>query len=426
MRRLSLYSPIPPSRTGTADYFELAVARLAAMPAFYERAEIVVDTERVPGPETPASYMGIPIVDFRARPDIVADDETRIYFVANNEYHTYVHLSLERVEKLPGGRIISLLHDPSCFMLLEYSCRSLSAGFSPSQLRGLIEPEFGPATDRFIDALADRHLPDVFYFTTLAQRSVLSKSDEIWTHSLFAAAKLFCESRLDPGGFPRLRVCAHPRHEVPDPSIAANSLPEVWRTSGRMLRIGVFGWVAPSKRINNIIRGLGLAFHRLAPDWRSRIELLVVGALPAPESFDPMETVRQQQLTDRVRFLDYVPETLINGLMASCDLIFNLRFPSCGETSGMLARIDAVAGTVVTSRYQSFAEGRASRRITTLPIFEEWEIADAIVAAALDGDRQNRVARPAPEQTGVAPIEKLILRELLRPADIGSVAACRI
>src|SRR6202012_3541881 len=95
--------------------------------------------------------------------------------------------------------------------------------------------------------------------------------------------------------------------------------------------IGCFGFLNMNKRIPELLRAFA-AFRQDRPGAR----LLLVGA--AGERFDVRRRLERLGLTDGVERLDYVSEERMWSLMAACDVLVNLRYPTMGETSGSVIR----------------------------------------------------------------------------------------
>jgi glycosyltransferase involved in cell wall biosynthesis len=245
-------------------------------------------------------------------------------------------------------------------------------------------------------------MPDIFEFVTHAQHLALTMTHEIWVHSLFGLVKLLGESTLQASRFPKIRVCRHP-----EPRATAAPAP---RTDDGVFRIGVFGYVTAPKRITSVIRGLALACDRLGAVAKS-IELVVVGRIPQDTIYDPEGEAMRFDVGGQVRFVDYPSADEFSRLQSGCDLIFNLRYPSCGESSGTLASAAASGAAVVTSRYQAFHEAPGDRTVTVLPVFEDWMIASVISDAFLDRSAVTRQAKHRGQSP--APVEKLLLAEIL-------------
>ena len=421
MRRLELYSPISPLWTGTATYFAHVARRLRALGFGPDRVTIVVDRTLFGQGQGPVTYLGFPVRDSRGESNVVEADVSRIFFLANNEWHAFIFRALERARALPGGRIIAVVHEPAVAMVMA----GLTAGEPdcPDRFAAMLAPQYGEDSPRLAALQRQGALPDLFGFISHAQAIALKRAHEIWTHSRFAAFKLLLES--EAADLPRLRIAAHPHVPPHSPSTDGRpgEAPELGALAKRdgVTRLGLFGWVSRPKRIVEILEGLSLALDRLSPAARDKVELVVVGALPAPGELDVGALCRRLGLTDHVRLLSFVPAQTFSALIGSCDLVFNLRYPSCGETSGTLAHAAGHRVRTVTSRYQAFSEEEADLTIAPIPVFEPWLIAGAIVAAV---ERRSDLFDAAPgPRPRAAPVDKLIALEALGALMPGPLAS---
>jgi hypothetical protein len=407
-------------RTGTADYFDKVLRRVAHVPGCAELMAIGIDTDFAPTDTPSASALhGVPVLDHRAFEGDVPVGTTRVFFLANNDHHAYVHAALARQNSLAHGKIIALIHDPCAFMVSRFMTGNGAYRFSAAELLDAVSGQYGAAAKRLLAARLEGEMPDIFEFVTHAQKPALGKAHEIWVHSLYGLVKLIGESELPAHRLPKIRVCAHPQADG-EPGSAEPV------DGAAPLRIGVFGWVTPPKRVTAVIRGLALACDRLDPA-AAGIELVVVGRRPPESSYDPAGEAARFDVAERVRFVDYPDAEEFARLQADCDLIFNLRYPSCGESSGTLASAAATTARIVTSRYQAFHESPGQRSVTTLPILEDWEIAAAICEAheAVRKGRPAKADRPAPAPQAICPVEKLLLCETLARRHLPSIVAKR-
>jgi len=404
LRQLELYSPISPLWTGTATYFEHVVRRLKNLGFGPQQVAIIIDKKLFGQTAVPPSYMGFPVRDVAGESAVVAAGCSRIFFLANNEWHGYIFKALSKARAVEGGRIISVVHEPSVAIVMEALTKK-GVDFFPDQFAPMIAPQFGDESVRLTETMRKGGLPEIFGFTTHAQGIALLRSHEIWTHSRFAAFKLALESEAFS---PRLRIASHPK--VPPVEVQNGDLGDLVKRDG-ITRIGVFGWVTRAKRIMEIMRGFALALDRLSPIDQGRLELVVVGALPSPRDLDIAQECKSLGIQEHTKILSFVSADRFSALIGSCDLVFNLRYPSCGETSGTLAHAAGRRVRTVTSRYQAFAEEEASLKIAPVPIFEDFAIAGAIVAA-LEGRDEFFEEIPSP-QPRAAPVDKLIALEAL-------------
>jgi SAM-dependent methyltransferase len=107
--------------------------------------------------------------------------------------------------------------------------------------------------------------------------------------------------------------------------------------------IGTFGHLKPYKRIREALR----AFRRVVKE-HPEARMLLVGE-PHPE-------VRLDSLPPSVQVIGFAEIEEFVGLMAACDIVLNLRYPTVGESSGSLLRAMGLGKAVLVSDIGSFAE----------------------------------------------------------------------
>lgn len=403
MPTLELVTPIPPIMTGTASYFDLLVRNLD--PSVRDMAGVRIVTDAAAWARDglsgamPSDLRGIEVVDWEDVATDPAPDTTRVYFLANNDKHVFAHRMLAEQSPEAAGRTVSVLHDPSMFMVHEHMMRTGVPGFSLDEVTALMRSQLGAVAPAVLRGHANGWLPDAIPFGVHCMGNALKRSDEIWTHSVYGANRVLYENDFSGMRCRAIRVCAHPREkeEAAEPVAA--------RTDGKF-NIGVFGWVTPPKRVASVIKGVSLALDRLNPSERARVRLRIVGKRPPVPDYDVVDMANRLGLGDHVEFVDYPPQDEFARYIRESDLIFNLRYPSCGETSGTLVSAQTHNIRVVASRYQSFREATGIWRfINVSEPYEVWDIADAVV----DALREPATAVELPVAS-VAPIETLLAR----------------
>lgn len=411
---LEIVSPIPPIMTGTASYMRLIVKRIGALLGGVDApVAIICDDETwerdgLPG-RMPNRFLGIEVKSFRQVEVSPPKGTTRVYFLANNDKHIYAHLMIARQDAHAEGRIISVLHDPSMFMVHRHMERSSGVNFSANDLIAATRSQLGATADTLVRARINNWLPDDFDFGTHCMGPALAKSDEIWTHSLYAANRVRFENNFSGARCRQIKVCGHPHDTV--------SHAPCERVETGRFTIGLFGWVTPPKRLNSVLRGLAHALERLPADSRQSVHLQVVGKRTPKSDYDPEALVQSLGLSDITEFIDYPSTEEFEARIAASDLVFNLRYPSCGESSGTLASASHSGVRVVCSRYQAFREAEGVwRYIGVAAPYEILEISEAIIDAMEEWSTGRTVslqyadASPTPTAT----IEKLLVEEALK------------
>lgn len=166
------------------------------------------------------------------------------------------------------------------------------------------------------------------------------------------ASAAIVHSRLVRGALLRLRPDV-PAFEIPHLVAPA---PEHERALARTalglpadrVVAATLGIVTPAKRIGKLLEGLSL----LGPADRP---FVVVGGAVADD--DPLrELVRDRALDADVRFTGYLSDPDFWRLARAADVAVNLRFPTVGETSGAVCRLAGTGLPVVVSDVGWFRE----------------------------------------------------------------------
>ena len=305
--KAAYYSPMPPERSGIADYSALL------LPALGGRVEIHV------------------VRRGRTRPARGVD--VSVYHIGNNpDAHGWI---VDALRRRPG---VVVLHD---FVL-----HHLVAGLTIGRRNGhgyldAMEREGGVVGRLLGHGVLDKRIPplwesrpDEFHLAG----TVLDLATGLIVHSHYV------EQKARDAGFtgPVWRI-PHPAWPVPqveprEPALRGSPL------------IGCFGNVNSSKRIPQLLEALA-RLRRTLPDAR----LLLVGA--TSPGFD-LERRRQRLGLSGEGILreDYVSEKRLWALMASCDICVNLRAPTMGETSGSVVRQLSLGKPLIVSDVGWFAE----------------------------------------------------------------------
>lgn len=345
MLRLDFVSPLPPVRSGIADYSadllphlaahaELRLVRLPgqaiepALAAAYPLAPraSLAPLESVPGPEA----------DEEAGREPAASARLPLYQMGNNRHH-------EEVEKLARRRPgVLTLHD----VVLHHLLLDMTLGRGDFHgYRARLRRDHGWMGDAVAVAKRWGAYGTAPIFALPAHRSLLRRQRGILVHSAWAAGTLREED-------PELRVRAVPMGiPLPPPADAQGE-------AGRALRrrfglpadapvVGSFGFQTPIKRTE-------LGVWALAAAGLERVHLLVVGEQSAAS--DVLETARRAGVEARVHVTGYLPFADLQAAIAAADLCLNLRYPTAGETSASLLRVMAAGRPAVVSDYAQFAD----------------------------------------------------------------------
>jgi len=303
--KVAYFSPLPPSRSGIADYSALL------LPALEQLVEIEVVR---PG---------------RTRP--VADADVALYHIGNDpDAHAWI---VDALRRRPG---VIVLHD--------FVIHHLVAGMTIARKDGhaylsAMEREAGVAGRMLGWGVLEGRVPPLWEVRPdefpLAGE-VLDRATGVIVHSRYA------ETHAREHGYdgPLWRI-PHPAWPAPEiESVAIEGAP----------LIGCFGHLNENKRIPQLLRAFA-EFRAMHPDAR----LLLVGA-EAP-GFDLEGRLARLGLdTEGVIREPYVEESRLWSLLAACDACILLRAPTMGETSGSAIRTLSLGKPLVVSDLGWFAE----------------------------------------------------------------------
>jgi glycosyltransferase involved in cell wall biosynthesis len=331
--KVAYYSPLPPQRSGIADYSAML------LPALRRRFEVAV---------------------VRPRRPLLRRTDVALYHVGNNpQVHGWI---VDALRRRPG---VVVLHD----LVLHHLVAGLTlARGKPEAYIAAMEREAGEPGRRLAEDVAGGRVRPLW--ETSAERYPLA--GEVLDH----ATGLIVHSRYTERGARtegyRGKIWRIPLAATPVPDVVPAAI-----DGGPV--IGSFGHVNPAKRIPQLLR----AFARLR-ERHPAAKLVLAGAV-AP-GFELESRVQGLGLEDAVVREGYVDDRRLWALMAACDVIVSLRAPTMGETSAAALQALALGKPLVVSDLGWFAELPTSvaRRV---PVGgREVEIlADALEELANDG-----------------------------------------
>jgi glycosyltransferase involved in cell wall biosynthesis len=329
--RVAYYSPLPPARSGVADYSELL------LPELEQHVEVAIarrGRRRSP------------------RADVA------LYHVGNDpQHHWWI---VEALRRRPG---VVVLHDFVLHHLIAGMTlgRKREAGYLDAMQR-----EAGPVGRMLAHGVIDGVLPPVWErraheFPLTGE--VLAHATGVIVHSAYVERRVREQGYAGPVW--RIPLAAWP---VPR-KLADAGLP-----AGRLI-VGSFGHVNPAKRMPQLLEAFRLLRERVPEAL-----LLVVGSV-APGM--------RLELPDDALHLDYVPEDRLWSLLAAADISVSLRFPTMGETSGIAVRALEAGRPQVVSDIGWFSELPDEVAVKVPVGANEVELlADRLEALARDPERR--------------------------------------
>jgi glycosyltransferase involved in cell wall biosynthesis len=304
--KIAHFSPLPPEKTGVADYSALL------LPALRERLDVTV-------------------VKRGRRARAPRDADTALYHVGNNpDAHAWI---VDALRRRPG---VVVLHD--------FVVHHLVAGLTIGRRDGhgyldAMEREHGVVGRLLAHGVLDKRIaplwesrPQDFPLPWF----VLDHATGLIVHS-----RTVRDLARGAGYEGPIWVVPHPAWPVPD--VRASRV-------GHGPVIGCFGVVNTSKRIPELLR----AFAEVRAG-HPEATLLLVG--PTSPGFDLDRRLQRLGLADEgVRRETWVDERRLWELMAGVDVCVSLRYPTMGETSGIAIRSLSLGKPLVVSDVGWFSE----------------------------------------------------------------------
>jgi glycosyltransferase involved in cell wall biosynthesis len=299
---------LPPERSGIADYSALL------LPALAERFDVNVvrrGSRRL-----------------RRRADV------SVYHVGNDPAaHGWI---VEALRRRPG---VVVLHDFVLHHLI--AGMTLGRGDRGGYLDAM-QREAGPVGRMLAHGVIDELLPPLWEDRAVdypLTGEVLASATGLIVHSAYV------EQLVGDAGYrgPVWRI-PHPAWPAPA-EVVPVELPE-----GRIV-IGCFGHLNPAKRLPQLLEAFA-ALRRRLPEAL----LLLAGSTSPGLELDPVFERLGLRVGEAVLRVDYVDEARLWALLASCEICVNLRYPTMGETSGIVMRALSLGRPLIVSDVGWFSE----------------------------------------------------------------------
>ena len=304
--RVAFFSPLPPARSGIADYSEALIQSLKPLVDL----EVFSDGHRSFDP---------------ARFDIA------LYHVGNNGHHAFVY---ETALRYPG---VVVMHESNLHHLM--ADLTIKRGDWDAYLREC-EYEGGASALAFGERVRKLEVGPDYEGVPMTKR-LLAASRGVVVHSRFMREEMRAAGFSGP--------TAVIPHGAWIPQADRNGFRHKLGLDEATPLVGIFGYLKPYKRIAESLRAFRRLL-RLVPN----VKMILVGE-PHPE-FPVEAMIRTMGLAASVRVLGFAPIADFVGYLGACDIVLNLRFPTVGESSGTLLRSLGLGKAVMVSEVGSFQE----------------------------------------------------------------------
>jgi glycosyltransferase involved in cell wall biosynthesis len=345
--KVGFFSPLPPARTGVADYSATLLAAL-----------------RKHGP-----------VEVNA-----ADADIALYHIGNNLLHREIY---QRAIAQPG---VAVLHDA---VLNHFFLGTLDRGaYIDEFVYNYGEWDRGLAEDLWRNRA--RSAADARYFQYPMLKRLATASRAIVVHNPAAARAVYRHH-------PEARVIEIPHlfvpPELPD-SVDVTRLRAQLGLGPRSVLAGVFGHLRESKRLCPILRTMERVWASGAD-----VRLLVQGAFASSD----LERAVAPLIAGNPRIfrMPALPEREFWRWASAADVCLNLRYPAAAESSGIAVRMMGIGKTVIFTSGEELARLPENSYLSVDPgPDEEAELAAYLQWLALDRAALDEIGRRAAEHIG--------------------------
>jgi glycosyltransferase involved in cell wall biosynthesis len=324
--RIAYYSPLPPQKSGIADYSAELLPHLA------EHCEIELIVDEGSRPEETR----FPIHGQRALPGLLAAGrfDAVLYQLGNNrDYHASIYRSL--IDH-PG---VVVLHE----YVIHHLVRDLTlfAGDPQAYVREM-RYAYGKTGEAMARRCVATGVPLDPWSYPLFERAV-DASLGVIVHNQVTRDRVLASR-------PLARIATVPHH------LSLEGLAEVSPEQARRelgietgtFAVATFGFLTASKRPAVLLR----AFARLRREVPAA-RLLIVGEVSPHFDFDRVFT---PELREGVTITGRLEIDCFLLYMRACDVAVNLRHPTAGETSGTVIRLLGLGKPLIVNETGSFAE----------------------------------------------------------------------
>lgn len=339
-RRLYVFSPMPPQRNGLADYLMAYLPRLAAEHEVW----VVAASDQAPAVQAArpaaAPWRVLDEAGFRARqPD---PEALVLYNLGNNSDCVYM---LDHLPVCPGA---VLLHDISLFHLHQLAAEQ---GWMGTLMDGWLADDGHAVPRAFVrrdGALA--RTPGLLYQECLMLRRLLQDAPGVLVHTRYAEGRLL-------GAVPSLplaRLTRLPHFVAPAEPLPPARVDEVLARHGvtqetRLLLVP--GFLTGNKMLYEILA----AFRQVQAEGLP-LHLLFAGE-ERPDEYALSRRIADWWPTGGgPTVTGYLDAQALDILLARADLSLVLRYPTYGESSGILPRAALGGGRVLTVDIGAYPE----------------------------------------------------------------------
>ncbi|GAA5142027.1 glycosyltransferase family 4 protein [Thalassotalea piscium] len=371
--KLAIFTPLPPSKTGIADYCcELGEALTKFWEVIFVIANDALDPTWLPDG---CSFYRLDEFSKKSKMKKIP----RIYQMGNNVHHAYM---LDEIENKPG---LLVLHDYSMHHLLVEE--TLAKG-DTEKYKALLRHDYGELGERIAENRENYIFDHLLEFMMPINGTLVDSSLGVVVHSYQSLLDLeyrFPEkaTRRIPfpftndidGCFLESKTVAREQLGIPKEKLIFSSM----------------GFITPPKQIEFALRALANVKEYI-PDF----EYWLVG--DKSDAIDLDSLLEELDLVEHVKLTGFVTFEEFHHYLQASDVVISLRYPSAGETSAALFRAMGLGCCNLVFDYASFSDFPEGTLIKVpLDTFDTTMMESAIKYVANDEEVRLQIGQTAKE-----------------------------
>ncbi|MGA3351806.1 MAG: glycosyltransferase [Acidimicrobiales bacterium] len=314
--RIAWWSPLPPQKSGIADYsFDLLSALAPKMVLTAVVRDDVVGLVRAP-----KAVEVVGATEYLT--GLVGKCDLEVYQMGNHlGFHGYMHRA---ALSSPG---LLVLHDLSLFDFYAVACGSVNSAVLLEEV-AIDSTSLGAIPTLLVDG---RRVADELAMPL--SRRLIEASVVTMVHSATMRDQLAQQ-------YP-----AKPIRQLNQP-VRILQTPEAQRNEPREVIFGIFGSLERHKRVPVAVK----AFARVNRSYPNRARLVIAGRADNPSvEREVLEIIRSSGMLDAVEVLTDLRLDDLEAEIARCDVAICLRWPTAGEVSAVLMRALGAGKAVIVT-----------------------------------------------------------------------------
>lgn len=334
--KIGYVSPLPPDASGIADFAEELLPELKKHVELEIFSRIPVKSEKLTEGFALHSIEDLEKRELRERCDLL------VYQAGNNvRFHGEV---LEKFKKYPG---VLEIHD---FAMHHYLAESTYVkGDYEAYVKAMAycHGKRGEITARNFLAGEGRAPWENDPLRYSVNKYLVDEALAVITHSDMAKQMIQAVSPDKP----IVNIPLHTADILENPAQYQKECRKKLGIKDDLLVLGSFGYATRAKRIPEIVEALGMYASQGGMDFR----YYIVGKVEEMD-VNLERLAKQLGIGDKVTITGFTDLDTFKAYMGACDICFNMRYPTQGESSASLHRILGMGKPVIVSQIGSFEE----------------------------------------------------------------------